>query len=59
MKQFNVGAPLERVAVDVLGPLPKSMYGIKYILVLGDYFTKWMEAYPMEDQRAETVPKSL
>ena len=55
MKQFNVGAPLERVALDILGPLPTSKRGNKYILIVGDYFTKWVEAYPLQDQRAETI----
>ena len=36
--------PLERVAVDVLGPLPTER-GNRFIIVEGDYFTKWMEAY--------------
>ena len=44
MQQYNVGAPLERVAVDILGPLPKTKKGNKYILVVGDYFSKWMQA---------------
>ena len=55
MRRFNVGAPLERIAVDVLGPLPTLSKGNKYILILGDYFTKWAEAYPLENQRAEVV----
>ena len=55
MKQFNVGALLERVALDILGPLPTSKRGNKYILIVGDYFTKWVEAYPLQDQRAKTV----
>ena len=55
MKQFNVGAPLERVALDILGPLPTSVRGNKYILIVGDYFTKWVEAFPLENQKAETV----
>ena len=59
MKQFNVGAPLERVAVDVLGPLPTSSSGNKYILILGDYFTKWVEAYPLENQQAVTVAEVI
>ena len=59
MKQFNVGVPLERVAVDVMGPLPTSTSGNKYILILGDYFTKWVEAYPLENQQAETVAEVI
>jgi hypothetical protein len=59
MKQFNVGAPLERVAVDVLGPLPTFSSGNNYILILGDYFTKWVEAYPLENQQAETVAEVI
>ena len=54
MRQFNVGDPLERVAVDVLG-LSTSTKGNKYILIVGGHFTKLMNAYPMENQRAEAV----
>lgn len=59
MKQYNVGAPLERVAVDVLGPLPVSNSGNKYILIVGDYFTKWVEANALENQQAETVAEVI
>ena len=59
MKTYNVGAPLERVALDVLGPLPESDHGNKYILVVADYFTKWTESYSMPNQEATTVAKLL
>jgi transposase InsO family protein len=59
MRQFIVGAPLERIAIDVLGPLPVSDRGNKYILIAADYFTKWVEAYPLENQRAEVVAEVL
>ena len=36
----SVGAPLERVAVDITGPLPKTDIENEYLLVVGDYFTK-------------------
>ena len=33
--------------------------GNKYVLVVGDYFTKWTEAYPMPDLEATTVARLL
>ena len=51
--------PLERVAVDVLGPLPTTERGNRFIIVVGDYFTKWMEAYPRKDHKAETIATAL
>ena len=48
-------APFERAAMDILGPLPETRKGNKYILVIGDYFTKWKEAFPMRDMGATTV----
>lgn len=55
LQQDTVGMPMERVAMDVVGPLPETERGNKYILVVGDYFSKWMEAYPIPDQTAVTV----
>ena len=51
---MRVGAPLDRLSVDILGPLPITSRGNRYILVVIDGFSKWMEAYPVPDQTAET-----
>ena len=59
LKDYRVGAPMDRIGVDVLGPLPVSNQGNSYILVIGDYFTRWMDAYPMPDQQAETTASKL
>ena len=50
-----VGYPLECIAMDIKGPLSMTSRGNKYILVISDYFTKYSEAYPLENQEAETV----
>ena len=54
-----VGAPLERAAIDIMGPLPQTDNGHEYLLVVGDYFTKWAEAYPLQDHTAQTVADVL
>ena len=59
LQQYAVGAPLERVAMDILGPLPKSNRGNVYVLVIGDYFTKWIEAIALPNQEAETVARAF
>ena len=55
----TVSQPLERVAMDIMGPLPVTERGSKYILVVGYYFTRWMKAYPMANQEAKTVAGAL
>ena len=56
---ISVGSPMELVAMDILGPLPETAAGNSYILVVGDYFTKWMEAYPIPNQEATTIASKL
>jgi len=56
---YNVGAPFERVQMDILGPLPLSVSGNKYLLVVVDCFSKWVEAFPLKNIRAKTVAETF
>ena len=47
---------MERVAIDVLGPLPETDQGNKYILIAMGYFSKW-PALP--NQKPSTVADVL
>jgi len=52
-------APMDRVAMDILGPLPIAPRQNKYVLVVGDYFTKWTEAFPIPDMETATIARVL
>ena len=55
----HTGYPMQRVATDILGPLPETQSGNSYVLVVADYFTRWVEAFPIRNQEATTVAKKL
>ena len=59
LHQSPVGDRMERVAMDILGPLPTTENGNQYVCVLSDYFTKWAEAYALPDHTAQTIAERL
>ncbi len=54
MGTMTVGAPLDRLSTDILGPLPETPRKNRYILVVTDHFTKWVEILAVPDQTAAT-----
>ena len=46
------------MGVDIL-QLPFTESGIRYLHVFVDYLTKWVEAFPIQDQSAETIARLL
>ncbi|KZR97391.1 Uncharacterized protein APZ42_007770, partial [Daphnia magna] len=53
-------APFETLGLDFLGPInPTSFEGNNHILVITDYFTKWVEVVALPDQTAVTTCKAL
>ncbi|CAL9692088.1 unnamed protein product [Knipowitschia caucasica] len=50
--------PFQRVAADIL-ELPVTSRGNRYVLVVEDYFTKFVNMYAIADQRATTVAECL
>ena len=59
LQQRRSGSPMERIALDILGPLPLTYDGNRYILVVADYYTKFVEAYAIPDEQAQTVAQKL
>ncbi|KRX56874.1 Retrovirus-related Pol polyprotein from transposon 17.6 [Trichinella sp. T9] len=56
---MTAGYPLQRVGVDILGPLERTPSGNQYVLVLTDYFTKWAAAFSLTNMETCTVAKVL
>ena len=44
-----------QVGIDMIGPLPLTKKGNRYIVTLVDYFSKWPEAAPLPDKTAAGV----
>ena len=53
------GAPLDRLATDILGPFPESSRGNRYVLVVTDHFTRWVEIFAVPDQTATTCAEKI
>ena len=51
--------PFERIAMDVVGPLPRSTWDDQYILVICDYATRYPEAMALRKVDAGSMAKQL
>ncbi len=58
LKHYQAGAPMERVHIYFMGPLPKTPRGNEHILMMVDQFTKWVECIPLSSQTAEVTAKA-
>jgi hypothetical protein len=48
---------LQRWGLDLLGPLPPAQGNLKYVVVVVEYFLKWIEAKPLATITSATVQK--
>ena len=55
----NKGRPWQKVAVDLVGPLPETARGNKWILVVLDHFSRWQDALPLPEATAPVVATAL
>ena len=56
---LEYGNPMDQVSIDILGPFLPTPAGNTVVLVAVDHFTRWIEAYPLPDQKAETCARTL
>ena len=50
--------PFEKVALDIL-KLPPTSRGYRYLLVIQDYFSKWVEAFPLRRTEAPSIAQCM
>ena len=54
-----IDVPFKRIGIDIVGPLDRSKRGKLYLLTIIDYATRYPEAIPLANIRAETVVDAL
>lgn len=59
LKLFPARAPLEYVAIDLLGELIKTPRGNRYLLVMTDRYSKFTRVVPLRNITADTVAKTF
>ena len=59
LKQELTGSCFGRIALDILGGLQTTDNGNRYLMVIQDYFSKWVVVIPLPDQTAVTCADAL
>ncbi|GFT03058.1 transposon Tf2-8 polyprotein [Trichonephila clavipes] len=49
----------ESIAIDRFGPLPETTEGMKWIFIVEDYTTKWVELFPLKQATAKECAMTL
>lgn len=47
------------LGMDIMGPFPRSTRQNEYLLVIVDYFSKWVEVFPMRAAKSATIVRIL
>ena len=59
LKLFPASGPLEDVSMDLLGPLPKTQHGNRFLLVITDRFSKLTRTVPLRSTSAYAVSRAF
>lgn len=59
LQPVKVSRPQQIVGLDIVGPLSTSQNGNRYVLVMEDYFTKWVEAVALPNQLSQEIVRAI
>lgn len=55
----DIKEPWQAISLDFIGPLPRSRSGNTYVLVVTDYFSKYVVLFPCRSATAKTLVKCI
>ena len=59
LHSINVSEPLQLVGIDLIGPLPVTTRCNQYVMSMTDYFTKFVDLFPLPRKEASAVARSI
>ncbi|XP_062399135.1 gypsy retrotransposon integrase-like protein 1 [Sardina pilchardus] len=60
IRPIKVDGPWEVIAVEILGPFPGTVpAGNMHVVVITDYFTKWVEGFPVQRKDSLSVARCI
>lgn len=55
----QVTSPWQTINLDYIGPLPRSTHGHTHVLVVSDYFSKYVILFPNRSATAKSLVKNI
>ena len=59
MQMHLVNEPWYTIGMDIMGPLPTTARQKRFLLIVVDYFTRWIELFPLKSTTSIEVSKIL
>ncbi|RXN12176.1 Transposon Ty3-I Gag-Pol poly [Labeo rohita] len=59
LQPITTTKPNEMLGVDIMGPLSRSTQQNEYLLVFVDYYSRWVEFFPMRHATAQSIATIL
>ena len=59
MQMHLVNEPWHTIGLDIIGPLPTTARQKRFILVVVDYFTRWIELFPLKSTTSINMANTL
>ena len=59
MQTHSVTEPWHTIGIDIMGPFPTTSRNKRFLLVIVDYFTRWIEIFPISTTTSMAISELL